>query len=112
MSSSEVFDAMRPGGFLVVESAGFEAAVQDADEPVGELAEGGVVVGAAGSLLVVVGAGGGGWPGQAGEEPGGELAEGGVVVGAAGSLLVVVGAGAGRCPERGEGLGHESVDEP
>jgi hypothetical protein len=76
MSSSEAFDAMRPGGFLVVESGGFEAAVQDADEPVGE------------------------------------LAEGGVVVGAAGSLLVVVGAGAGRCPERGEGLGHESVDEP
>ncbi len=59
MSSSKAFDAMRPGGFLVVEGAGFEAAVQDADEPAGELAEGGVVVGAAGSLLVVVGAGAG-----------------------------------------------------
>src|ERR1035438_6061304 len=59
MSSGKAFEAMRPGGFLAVESAGFEAAVQDADEAVRELAEGGVVVGTAGSLLVVVGAGAG-----------------------------------------------------
>jgi len=32
---------------------GLQASVQDADEPVGELAEGGVVLGAVGSLGVV-----------------------------------------------------------
>jgi len=47
---------LRPGGCLVVEGAGFEAAVEDAGEPVGELAEGGVVAGAAGALMVVAGA--------------------------------------------------------
>src|SRR6266487_2986559 len=47
---------LRPGGRLVVEGAGLEAAVQDAGEPVGELAQGGVVPGAAGALEVVVGA--------------------------------------------------------
>jgi hypothetical protein len=46
---------LRPGGRLVVEGAGLEAAVQDAGEPVGELAQGGVVPGAAGALEVVVG---------------------------------------------------------
>src|SRR6266516_1801862 len=59
MSSGEVLGVMGPGGGLVVGGAGFEAAVQDADEPVGELAQGGVVPGAAGALLVVVGAGAG-----------------------------------------------------
>ena len=61
MSSRSLFvlAALRPGGCLVVEGAGFEAAVQDAGEPVGELAEGGVVPGAAGALAVVVGAGSG-----------------------------------------------------
>ena len=49
-----------PGGCLVVEGAGLEASVQDAGEPVGELAEGGVVLGAAGALSVVEGAGSGG----------------------------------------------------
>src|SRR5450631_98453 len=49
-----------PGGGLVVAGAGFEAAVQDAGESVGELAEGGVVPGAAGPLPVVTGAGAGG----------------------------------------------------
>jgi hypothetical protein len=39
MSSGELVFTVRPGGGLVVEGAGFEAAVQDADEPVGELAE-------------------------------------------------------------------------
>ena len=47
---------LRPGGRLVVEGAGLEAAVQDAGEPVGELAQRGVVLGAAGALEVVVGA--------------------------------------------------------
>ena len=46
-----------PGGVLVVEGAGFEAAVEDADEAVGQLAQGGVVALAAGAELVVVGAG-------------------------------------------------------
>jgi len=41
MSSSGLFGAMRPGGCFVVERASFEAAVQDADEPVGELAQSG-----------------------------------------------------------------------
>jgi len=44
-----------PGGFLVVEGAGFEAPVQDADEPVGEPAQGVVVLDAAGAELVVGG---------------------------------------------------------
>jgi hypothetical protein len=48
-----------PGGVLVVEGAGFEAAAEDADEPVGQLAEGGVVALAAAAELVVVGAGAG-----------------------------------------------------
>jgi hypothetical protein len=47
---------LRPGDCLVVGGAGFEAAVEDADEPVAELAERGVVAGAAGALAVVIGA--------------------------------------------------------
>src|SRR6266566_5789201 len=54
----EVFP-LGPGGCLVVGGAGFEAAVEDADEPVGELAEGGVVLGAAVAFGVVEGAGAG-----------------------------------------------------
>src|SRR5215831_4231204 len=50
-------DALWPGGGLVVAGAGFQAAVQDADEPVGELAQGGWVAGPAGAELVIVGAG-------------------------------------------------------
>jgi hypothetical protein len=46
-----------PGGCLIVEGAGFEASVQDADEPVGEAAEGVVVLDAAGAEVVVEGAG-------------------------------------------------------
>src|SRR5215469_8905729 len=53
---------LRPGGRLVVEGAGLEAAMQAAGEPVGELAQGGVVPGAAGALVVVVGACPGGGP--------------------------------------------------
>jgi hypothetical protein len=52
MSSRNGLRVMRPGGRLVVQRAGFEASVQDADEPVGELAQGGVVAAAAGSLPV------------------------------------------------------------
>ena len=59
MSSCDLLGVVRPGGCLVVEGAGFEAAVQDAGQAVGELAQGGVVFGAAGSLLAVVGAGAG-----------------------------------------------------
>ncbi len=44
MSSGSLLDVMRPRGRLVVEGAGLEAAVQDADEPVGQLAQGGVCV--------------------------------------------------------------------
>jgi hypothetical protein len=46
-----------PGDGLVVGGVVLEAAVQYADEAVGELAQGGGVAGAAGSLVVVVGAG-------------------------------------------------------
>src|SRR6202167_5386486 len=48
-----------PGGCLVVGGAGFEASVEDADEAVGELAEGGVVLGAAVAFGVVECAGAG-----------------------------------------------------
>jgi hypothetical protein len=47
------------GGVLVLDGAGLEAAVEDAHEPVGQLAEGGVVALAAGTELVVAGAGSG-----------------------------------------------------
>src|SRR5918994_5382019 len=57
MSSNSLTEVMRPGGCLVVGRAGFEAAVQDADKPVGELAQRGVVVGATSALPVVVGPG-------------------------------------------------------
>jgi hypothetical protein len=48
-----------PCGVFVVRGAGLEAAVQDPDEAVTELAERGAVTDAAGALLVVVGAGAG-----------------------------------------------------
>src|ERR1035441_1542835 len=47
---------LRPGDCLVVGGAGFEAAVEDADEPVAELAERSVVAGAAGALAGGIGA--------------------------------------------------------
>ena len=58
MSSGAGLDVC-PGGVLVVEGPGFEAAVQDADEAVGELAEGGVVADVAGAQLPVVDGGAG-----------------------------------------------------
>src|ERR1035441_9072394 len=72
MSSREGFgvcDGTWPGGCLGVAGAGFQAAVQDADEAVAELAEGGVVAEPAGALLVVVAAGVRGW-GAGGGGPG------------------------------------------
>jgi hypothetical protein len=54
-----LFEVNAPGGVLVVGRAGLEAAVQDADQAVAELAQGGVVAEAAGALLVVVAAGAG-----------------------------------------------------
>ena len=45
-----------PGDRLVAQGPGFEAAVPDADEAVGELAQRGVVLYSAGADLVVVGA--------------------------------------------------------
>ena len=57
--SSGVLLAVAPGGVFVVEGAGFEAAVEDADKPVGEPAQGVVVTVAIGALLVVEGAGAG-----------------------------------------------------
>src|ERR1035441_3529390 len=87
---------VRPGGRLVVEGAGFEASVLDADEPVGELAQGGVVLGAAGALVVVVGAGTRG-AGEGGEGLGHEGVDEPVVVDVAGhdGLLLAGGAGDG-----------------
>src|SRR3954466_8718405 len=55
MSSRDRVDVMRPGGRLVVEGAGLEAAVQDAYQPVGQLTQGRIVSRAAISLPVVVG---------------------------------------------------------
>jgi len=51
--------AVTPGGVLVVEGAGFEAAVEDADEAVGKSSQGVVVGVAVSALLVVEGAGAG-----------------------------------------------------
>jgi hypothetical protein len=55
--SSSRFEEVGPGGAFVVVGVGFQAAVEDADEPVGELAEGGLVPGAAVAECQVVGAG-------------------------------------------------------
>src|SRR6266704_6973466 len=62
MSSSSLCEVMRPGGRLVVACAGLEASVQDADQPVGELAQCGAVAGATVALPVVVGPGAGRGP--------------------------------------------------
>ena len=47
---------MGPGGGFVVDGVGLEASVEDADEAVADLPQGGVVTGLAGTLLVVVAA--------------------------------------------------------
>ena len=57
MSSGGLLLAVRPGGGLVVGGAGLEASVEDAGEPAAELAQGGMVLGAAAAELVIVGAG-------------------------------------------------------
>ena len=48
-----------PGCVFVVAGSRFEAAVEDADEAVGELAEGGLVADVAAAELLVVGLGSG-----------------------------------------------------
>jgi hypothetical protein len=48
---------MSPGGGLVVDGAGFEAAVEDADEAVAELAQSSLVAGATLAQGLVIGAG-------------------------------------------------------
>jgi hypothetical protein len=61
MSSGEAalwcFVPVCPGGCLVVAGTGLEAAVEDADEAVGEAAEGVVVLVAVGALQLQAGAG-------------------------------------------------------
>jgi len=54
VSSGSLAEVMRPGGRLVVGCAGLQASVQDADEPVGELVQRGVVVGTTAALAVVL----------------------------------------------------------
>ena len=54
-----LFVVVSPGGVLVVVRAGFQAAVEDADQAVGELAQRGVVAGVSPAEFVVVGAGAG-----------------------------------------------------
>jgi transposase len=51
-TSSGGFVVVRPGGDLAVEGAGFEASVQDADEPVGDLAQCRSMTDAAGAGLL------------------------------------------------------------
>jgi hypothetical protein len=58
-SKSSVGLEIGPGGGFVVGGFGFEAAVEDADEAVAELAEGGLMAGAALAQGLVVGAGAG-----------------------------------------------------
>lgn len=59
LSSGALLD-VRPDSAFVAKGAGLHAAVQDADPPVRELSERGLVAGAAGSELLVVGPGAGG----------------------------------------------------
>src|SRR5215217_3283275 len=54
LSSSDSL-VVGPGGVLVVDGVGFEAAVEDADEAVGDLAQRGLVADAAVAELLVVG---------------------------------------------------------
>jgi hypothetical protein len=61
--SGDQVEADVPGSGLVVEGAGSQAAVQDADQPVRDGTEGLVVGGASGPLSVVEGSGSG-WGSQ------------------------------------------------
>src|SRR5689334_11987390 len=70
---------MTPGRGLVVEAAGLEASVQDADEPVSQPPQGVVMTSSAGPELVIVGAGARGGA-QGGEGPGAERVDEPVVV--------------------------------
>ena len=55
---AEIFP-VSPGGGLIVEGAGLQASVQDADQPVGNPPQGVVMFDIFGAQLVVVGAGAG-----------------------------------------------------
>jgi len=59
LSSGEfkIFLMVCPGVVLVVAGAGFEAAVEDADQPIGQLPQRGAVAGSSSAEPVVVGAG-------------------------------------------------------
>ena len=57
--SSSGAQVVLPGGVLVVEGAVSEAAVEDADPAVGELAQGSLVTDSSGAECLVVGAGAG-----------------------------------------------------
>jgi hypothetical protein len=50
--SSGGSDVVGPGGVLAAEGGGLEAAVQDADESVGYLSEGGLVADAAARMVL------------------------------------------------------------
>src|SRR6185437_4640436 len=90
---------MSPGGGLVVEGAGLEASVEDADEPVGQPSECVVVLDSAGAELVVEGAGAGRGV-QGGEGLGVERVDEPVVVDEPGGddLLLPGGSGDGAGP--------------
>ena len=66
--SSSLFDPVCPGGVFVVEDAVAEAAVQDADESVGQGSQGSVV-GVAGGPPLVMKARAPGLAGEGGEGP-------------------------------------------
>ena len=57
--SSGLLLPVGPSGVFVVAGAGFQAAVEDADEPVGEAPQGVVMGMSGGAVLVVEGAGAG-----------------------------------------------------
>jgi len=57
--SSGAGHVVAPGGCFVVASVGLQAAVEDPDEAVGDLAQGGLVADLAGAELSVVGGGAG-----------------------------------------------------
>src|SRR5664279_2298759 len=68
----DCFEVVLPGRVLVVERAGLQTAVQDPDEPVRELPQGGMVADLPGAQTVVVGA----RAGRAGERREGLLVQG------------------------------------
>jgi hypothetical protein len=59
LKSSRMCHVVAPGGVFVVGRVGPQAAVEDADEAVGDLTQGGLVADVAGAELLVVGTGSG-----------------------------------------------------